>query len=145
MVVKIRLPDLTRLLKNDLLPERLRAVALKQAFADVEPEPQSENGSTNDAERYETAKEMATLLDWLVADMVLEPELTQDDVETIPGEDRDMLVAIAQRERDIDALGVTLGVEPLSRWDTFRRFHECAEDCPACQKVRGDYSSIELG
>lgn len=144
MVVKIRLPDLTRLLKNDLLPERLRAVALKQAFAEVEPEPASDNG-TRDEERYQTAKDMASLLDWLVADMVLEPQLTQEDVETIPGEDRDMLVSIAQRERDTDHLGVTLGVDPLSRWDTFRSQHKCPENCAACEKVRQEFSSVELG
>jgi hypothetical protein len=150
MVVKARIPDLTRLLKNDLLPERLRAIGLKKAYeeaglatSDTEADAAPKSAEVADKERYEDAKQMAALLDWLVIDMVIDPKLEQDDIDTIPAEDREMLVGIAQREIFTDAAGAAIGVMPLSMWDSFRREHHCPEGCEACEALQREFSTRE--
>lgn len=144
--VKIRIPDLARLLKHDLLPEGLRGVALRQAFGQLE----MGGGSSpdvpppTDADRYKTAKELAELMDWLLLDMLVDPVLEREDLDGIPSEDKDLLVSLAQRERDTDALGVRVGVEPLSRWDAWRSAHGCDDDCPECQNVVSAFSTVKV-
>jgi hypothetical protein len=147
-VVKIRYPNLALMIRLGLVPTQLRTVAMKVAKGEINmvgggigedmPDDKSD-------EAFEELGKLVELLDMLVMQMVAEPELTQEDVDQMPAEDRDMLLAIANRERDVDAVGRRLGVEPLDRWDTFRHFHKCAEDCPSCKKVREHFSSIDLG
>jgi len=96
-------------------------------------------------EAYAELQKVVQLLDFLILEMVVEPKLTQDDVDLLPGEDRELLIEIAQRERDTDAVGRRLGVEPLSRWETFRHRHHCAEDCDGCQAVLSDFSTVDVG
>lgn len=74
--------------------------------------------------------------------VVVEPDLTS--IETV--EDLDALLIpadfsflneIAMRERVHDALGRRLwGLEPLTRWESFRKQHGCAEDCEACAALQ---------
>lgn len=143
-VVKVRIPDLMLMLKNDTIPTKLRDIALERAEGDVDLKA-AEAVKPNNDERVKGVKEGAELLFWLVSDMVLEPKITPEEVESLPADDRMMLIEIANRERDTDALGASLGVEPLSRWETFRHFHKCAADCEPCEEIRREFSSVEPG
>jgi hypothetical protein len=144
-VVKIRIPDLMLMLKNDTIPTRLRDIALQRADNERELSASDVEQPAPNEERMKAVKEGAELLFWLVSDMVLDPLITPEEVEQLPTDDRTMLMEIANRERDTDALGVSLGVEPLSRWETFRRFHKCSEDCESCEEVRREFSSVDPG
>jgi hypothetical protein len=74
--------------------------------------------------------------------IVLEPA----DSLAIPEDDLGMVAEIVQRERNRDARGVTIGVEPLQRWATFREEHGCSEDgCEACTRVVAAFSSVDVG
>lgn len=149
MQVTIRLPDVGMLIRRDLVPDRLRNVAMKVAIegtaslSQLDPETGKPEGFQD-----EDLKLMFDLFDLLVIEMVVEPSLSLLDLDPesgIPREDYDMLVSLAQRERNTDAAGVTIGVEPLSRWERFRRHHECAPDCDACEAVRREFSTVHVG
>ncbi len=160
MAVKIRIPNLGQLIKRDMIPQRLQGVALQQILTGAALGPDTagaENGASPE-EKVEAQREMVRglieLTEWLVVEMVVEPKIELDDLPGFPQEDLDMLVSIAQRERDTDALGVRLGVTALSRWEVFRRHHGCekrevelgaGEECPDCQAVRGELSTTHMG
>ena len=122
-VVKIRLPDLSLLLAGQRVPERLRVLALEQVMGAIEgkPEVESEDGSAT-GKLEKQLGDLAELNFWLVSQMVVEPELTSDVLRDgrLPNEDVEMLIGLATRETDEDALGVRLGVVPLERFDGFR-------------------------
>jgi hypothetical protein len=62
-------------------------------------------------------------MEFLLPKMVLEPTITPEDVKDIPTEDKEMLVAFANRARDLDAVGHHLaGLERLADWRRFRNF-----------------------
>lgn len=154
--VQIKFPDLSRLIRSNLLPEGLRAAALRQAFDDLEmPAPADatpmteEQRKTQIEERFKMAQELVELVDFLLLEMMVEPKLTREEVGEIPGEDRDMLAAIAQRERSVDARGVRLGVAPLEAFHEFREFHGCDEHgdagCPSCKALQQRFSSVDVG
>lgn len=68
----------------------------------------------------------------IVTKTVKNPELTEDDVngdDPIPFEDIEMLVEIATRQRDIDAVGNHLGgLHSVKAWRTFRGLDHVYED-----------------
>jgi hypothetical protein len=80
----------------------------------------------------------------LVAEALVEPELTVDDLDEVPEEDLEMLMRIVTGRQTFDAAGVRIGVEPLDAWATFRDEHGCPPDCEACVKARGRLSSVLL-
>jgi hypothetical protein len=151
--VTIRYPDLQLLLLNDAIPERLQAIALKQVYgedddllsvpevADKPPLAKPEDEAEKLRRQLEETKQMSALLDQLIVEMVVEPKLRIEDVPQLPPEDRALLIAIAQREQTVDALGRSLGVAPIQRLDRFRRLHDCAPGCPACETLRLELSS----
>lgn len=142
MQVTIRIPNIGVLLKQDMIPSHLRRVAYDKIARDAGL---GDSGETDeDAPKVdvaETVNSLYGLAEWLVTQTVVEPQLTVEDLPLLPQEDIDLLMNIALRERDTDARGVRLGVEPLSRWDTFRREHECAEGCEACERTLAQLSS----
>ncbi|MEK6252798.1 MAG: hypothetical protein AABM43_12885 [Actinomycetota bacterium] len=150
-VVKIRIPDLSLLIAGDALPEQLRGAALEELLGSL-----SQVDVSDDAAAAQVIQKVAsdasglnTLVDlyrWLVTETVIEPELTEEDLKDrkLPTEDLTMLVEFAGRRRNVDARGVTLGIEPIERWDTFRQMHGCAEECEACTAVIGEFSTTQL-
>jgi hypothetical protein len=97
-----------------------------------------------DGQLDELIGEQRIYLDNLLRQMVVEPELPDgvDLDQIILPVDYHYLLRIAQREIDYDAEGRYLwGAEPLSRWDTFRTEHSCAEDCEGCSRVRATFSA----
>lgn len=153
MEVKIRIPNVGLLLEGDALPQRLRQVALQEMLDPIEARVArgsisagGEDEPSQDAPAAVTLDEVKQLYDlnnWLVVQTVLEPELTIDDLPDLPAEDLEMLIKIANRERTVDAVGKSLGTDPLSRWETFRVKHGCAEGCEACTEVRLAFSTVE--
>lgn len=72
--------------------------------------------------------------------------LTLDDLDVLPEDDLAMVAEIVQRLRGQDARGVTIGVDPLDRWASFREAHGCAaEGCEGCETVVRLFSSAHLG
>lgn len=144
MEVRIRIPNLGLLLEGDALPQSLRNVAL-QEIVDPVREQVARSQINGDTDRpditLEQVKELFELHKWLVVQTVVDPVLEMDDLPDLPQEDLEFLTQIATRERTTDAAGRSLGTEPLSRWDTFREKHECAEGCEACQAVVDVFST----
>lgn len=122
--VQIRIPDLTILLLGDAVPEGLRGVALEQVFEDIRstiaPDTEETKAEPDEEERMNALRRLTELQRWLVVQMVIDPKLEPEDLDKIPSEDLNLLTLIAIRERDRDARGVTIGVDPLSRWELFR-------------------------
>ncbi len=146
--VKVKIPNLAQVLRDDALPNRLKAAAAQQLMASIDPVATGEAmRSASDEERIAMVTDAQDLYLHVAAGMLVEPEgvTTEDFTDgSLPYEDAELLIAIAQRERDTDARGVRLGVEPLSRWEAFRREHGCSEDCPACEALRRAFSSVDM-
>ena len=151
--VKVRIPDLTLLIAQDAVPEKLRGVALREVLAamgaltakpDASEEAAEAAAPLFDAEKIRT---LAELHFFLVSEMLVEPKLTPEQAATggLPNEDLELLVQIATRERDTDARGVVLGVLPLSRFERFRHHHGCGEGCEACAAFRQEFSTRRVG
>lgn len=113
-VVDIVLPNLPKMLQAGDVPNSLIRVALDQA----QGAPVSE----------ETIREQFDFYKFLVAATVVEPNLSPSDVEDLPFEDIEMLVAIASRNRDFDAVGHHIG--GLEKQSDFRRFRGLDERSP---------------
>lgn len=141
-VVRVRIPNLALLIKNDVLPERLRQVAVQEAINPGQPVGQTAEPGQPVTVDAEAVKQLYDLYEFLVLEMVVEPEITADDLAELPQLDLDMLTQIAIRERDMDAAGVRLGVEPISRWEVFRQEHNCSDECPACKGAVAALSTI---
>lgn len=73
--------------------------------------------------------------------LVVDPEITLDDIPDLPPADIDMLVGILNMNVTEDAKGRSLGVEPLDRWGIFREKHHCADGCPSCEAAIGELSA----
>jgi len=132
------------LIEGDALPERLRSVAAEiwqDGAARLVNDAETEGGKAS--LDMENVKALTALRRELAAMCLVDPKLSADELLSsgIPSEDIDLLTAIAMRERDTDALGVKLGVMPLSRFDTFREVHGCDEGCEACAEVSGRFST----
>lgn len=115
--VGIRIPDLPALVEAGEIPNHLVEVALGVASGeDTKPS-------------VDLIKKQREFTDLLVKLTVVEPELTDDQVKKVPFEDKDMLVAFATRQRDLDAEGEHLaGLTTSDKFRRFRRLGEFSED-----------------
>lgn len=144
-VVKIRLPDLTLLLAGDAVPDHLRTVALDEIAnaLNLRTSAELETAGTVTTERISG---LAELQRFMVSQMLVEPKFTEDEladpVTAPPAEDQKMLAELAGRERDTDARGVRIGVEPLDRWELWRQAHNCPDQCDHCAEVIDVLSSL---
>jgi len=120
-VVDIQLPDLPTLAKAGEIPnELLEAAGTLQKAID--------EGDRSDV-TVETLANIATFMEFLLPQMILKPKITTEDVGKLPPEDKELLVAFAQRARDIDAVGRHLaGLEQLAEWRRFRGWEPSASD-----------------
>lgn len=138
-VVKIKIPDLSLLLAGGAVPERLKTVAIR----DLSDRIRALSGqSVEDVGEAETdpgldEQEIADLVDltrWLVMTTLVEPQVTENEIRAgmIPNEDLEMLAEFASRTRTKDALGVRLGVTPVSVFEIWQQAHGCEEECEHC-------------
>ena len=109
--VGIKIPDLPAVISSGGIPQNLLDVAL--GVASKGPESQTPS--------KELIGEQAEFADHLVKVTVVEPKLSDTDLNDIPYEDKVMLVEFATRQRDIDALGEHIAGLPLAdKWAQFR-------------------------
>ena len=109
-VVGIELPDLPALMASGDIPNHLIDAAIESA-----------NGAQVTPERL---KEQADFYRHLILVTVKEPgDLTEEDVDDLPAEDKELLAEIATRQRDYDALGHHIaGLHKSADWRRFRGF-----------------------
>lgn len=113
--VEIEIPNLPSLVKSGQLPNELVAEALNTINTGrLTPEV-----IANEAEFYNK----------LVALTVKEPEVTEADVPELPFEDVVLIVELATRQRDLDAVGHHIGgLERSAEWRKFRGLDYGDED-----------------
>lgn len=156
MVVQLRIPGLTELVKANGVPDHLRALALAsaanpngvrgeiaKAIGDTEAETVEREKATRQA-----IDDLADMTKHLILACVREPVVTAEELDTpglIPEPDKELLGAIMLRETSYDAKGVKLGVEPLDIWERFRHHHECPADCESCTTLQDEFSTADLG
>jgi hypothetical protein len=108
--VDIQIPNLPKMIATGSLPNNLIDVAIGVAQA----------GRTPGREVIEQSVEFAAKI---VSMSVVNPTVTEADVmeEKIPYEDVEMLVEIATRQRDLDAIGRHIGgLDKLQEFRSFR-------------------------
>ena len=155
--VEIRLPDMGLLLAANRVPARLRDGALKrfrEAIEEPDPETDPEAAALAAAEESTDEKKakddpfdpekLAELRDlnfWLVEQMLVRPKVTVAQMleGAIPNEDMELLVDVALRETDEDALGVKIGVRRLAEFD---RFPDEPERDPLGTSLRQDAETL---
>ena len=114
--VGIRIPDLPALIETGQIPQHLLEVALGVAAGDTKPS-------------VDLVKSQREFTDKVVQLTVVEPKLTDEDLAEIPFEDKDFIVAVATRQRDLDAEGEHLaGLTKSEKFRRFRRLGEFDED-----------------
>lgn len=106
--VAVEIPDLPELVKSKEIPNDLVEVAITAA-----------KGTTElSREHIEAQPEFYKLLTQLT---VKEPEVTDDLYKKLPYEDKEMIVEIATRQRDLDAEGKHIGgLHTSHQWRSFR-------------------------
>ena len=109
--VTVEIPNLPLMLKTGQLPNQLVEAAVSQ---------QNLASKGNLEITREMIEEQWDYYSFLVSKTVVEPELTQDEVAQIPAEDVEMLVEIATRQRDMDA--VYRHLAGLDKQESFRQF-----------------------
>jgi hypothetical protein len=118
--VKIRIPDLPRLIETGKIPNHLLDAALGVAASGEDAAPTKE-----------LIAQQREFTDTLVMITVAEPKLTEADMEDVPYEDKEMIVAFATRQRDLDAEGEHLA--GLTKSDKFRKFRLLGEFDPSLE------------
>jgi len=121
--VDIRIPDLAAIIEGGDLPQHLLDAAL---------------GVANKLSRGETQKPSKDLIakereftDFLVATTVVTPKLSVEQAASVPYEDKELIVAIATRQRDMDAEYEQIG--GLTKSEKYRRFRKLGEFDPALE------------
>lgn len=169
---EVRIPTLTDLIRDAAVPERLRSIALKSAAhptglrgvmadslnsqneAEAKPEGDPEHKTLEDAlnENSDLKQAIDDVIEiqkrLIVQNVKVGGELlTLEDLADpdFPAVDAEWFAGVMLREIDMDAKGVRLGIEPLDRWATFRHFHDCTQDCSACQALQDEFSTVDLG
>lgn len=112
--ITIRIPDIALLVQSGQLPQNLIDVALGRARTDSEEIP------TN-----ELVKQEIDFTNFVVKASVVAPVINDEDLPDIPFEDKDFIVQLATRRRDLDAEGEHIA--GLSKSEKFRRFRKLGE------------------
>lgn len=123
--VEIKIPDLPALIEAGDIPQHLLDTALGVARAQAnveEPDPDKIR---------ELIAHQREFTDTLTSLMVVSPKLTVEEAHDLPYEDREMLVAIGTRQRDLDALGDHIA--GLTKSEKFRKFRELGEFRPTLE------------
>jgi hypothetical protein len=109
-VVEIEIPDLPALVKAGQIPNELVDMAIKVAQGKKEV-------------TREDIVQQADFYNKLCAISVKSPVVSEEDFANggIPFEDKEMIVELATRQRDIDAVGHHIaGLESVKEWRNFR-------------------------
>lgn len=90
--VTIKLPDLPALIEAGHIPQNLLDAALDAA-----------SGRTGEKPSAEAVKEQREFVRKVISITVVSPKISESDVDDLPVEDREMLMEMAMRQRDLDA------------------------------------------
>lgn len=116
VAVKIHIPDLAEMAKSGELDNDLLAYAVP-----VRPKPGDEDKEPTPEEKRENLTKLADFHDWLVSHTLVDPVLTPEEVgKTVPTPDKEVLVELASRRRDMDVTGHHIGGLEVSA--DFRKF-----------------------
>ncbi len=111
--VTIRIPDLPAMIEAGHIPQNLIEVAIGMA-----------NGSEQKPS-VELVGQAREFTDLMTLKSVVEPEITAADLPDIPYEDKQLILEIATRQRDVDAEGSHIaGLETSEKFRRFRRIGE---------------------
>jgi hypothetical protein len=121
--VGLRVPDLAGMIETGQVPNHLLSAAVGLAKAQLD----DEKKVPTPEELTENAAQDREFTDLLVLASVVDPVLTDEDVKpgAIPIEDKQFIVAIATRQRDLDAEGEHIA--GLTKSEKFRRFRNLGE------------------
>jgi hypothetical protein len=115
VAVEIEIPNLSQMVKtgelpNDLIDAALGAMQKQRVTPDL-------------------LLKQADFYTKLVALTVVKPKITEEDVADLPYEDQELLVELATRQRDVDALGHHIaGLHTSKDWRRFRGYDISDED-----------------
>jgi hypothetical protein len=123
--VGIRIPDLAQMIESGDIPQHLLDAALEAAQPNPNPEPPTKEKIL---QQHEWTKALVLM-------SVVEPKLSDSDYKDIPTEDKEFIVAIATRARDLDAEGEHIA--GLTKSEKFRRFRGLGEFDPALEGLSG--------
>lgn len=118
--ITIRIPDIALLVQSGQLPQNLIDVALGRARTDAEEIPTAE-----------LVKQEIDFTNFVVKASVVEPVVTDEDLgpDGIPFEDKDFIVQLATRRRDLDVEGEHIaGLNSSEKFRQFRKLGEFSED-----------------
>lgn len=119
--VQFQIPNLAALAKSGELPNSLLAVAVPGSVKEADV--------TTPEEAQERIARLADFQRWLIAQAVVEPQIEEEDVDSLPTEDIDCLVELATRGRDQDAVGHHIsGLEESAEWRRFRGIPDLDSD-----------------
>lgn len=121
-VADIRIPDITGLIESGAIPNDLLDAALGQ----VNRQPGEKMTKAEVQQEHEFRR-------LIVALTVVSPKLEASEVDSIPSEDKDLLIAIATRRTDMDAEGSHIA--GLDKSEKFRRFRRIGEFDPLLEGV----------
>lgn len=124
-VVEIRIPDLAAMAKNGELENDLLEYAVPAG-----PKPGDKNEEPTAEQKKENLTKLANFHDWLVSHALVNPALTPEEVaSTVPTPDKEVLVELATRRRDMDVVGHHIGgLEVSAEWRKFRGIDSGDED-----------------
>lgn len=125
--VEIQIPDLAQMAKGGELDNDL----LEAAVPDGESLGEDAQKTTlTPEEKRENLTKLANFHDWLVSVALVDPKLTPDEVgSTVPTPDKEVIVELASRRRDMDAVGHHIGgLEVSSEFRKFRGLDPSGSD-----------------
>jgi hypothetical protein len=129
--VGLRIPDLAAMIETGQVPQHLLSAAL--GLAQQSPDGDQKVPTVEDMTK--SAAEEREFTDLLTLASVVDPEITEEDVQPggIPFEDKQFIVALATRQRDLDAEGEHIA--GLTKSEKFRKFRRLGEFEPTLEDV----------
>lgn len=118
--ISLKIPDLPRMIESGQIPQHLLDATLGVAAVG-----DGEDSKTPTKEQIVQEREFT---DCMVLFSVVEPKITEADLADIPYEDKEFIVMIATRRRDLDAVGNHIA--GLHALEPFRRFRQIGEFSP---------------
>lgn len=115
--IEVKIPDLPAMIEGGQIPQNLLDAALSAA-----------SGKDQQHPTVELIKQQKEFTDHLVKVTVVTPTLSDADLSDIPYEDKELIVEIAMRQRDLDAEGSHIA--GLDTSEKFRRFRGLSSGDP---------------
>ncbi len=126
-VVEIRLPDIVELIESGVIPQHLLETATRVANA-------AQTGNVPEVS-LEQLLQQRDFVNAVTIAALVNPKVTEETVNKVPIEDRELITQIATRSRDRDAVGDHIG--GLHESEKWRRFRGVGEFDPTLAGFEG--------